>query len=239
MSCLNLTRCFGGNHPDQPATGAGGGGGVAPAPSAPKAGDWIQRTKPYQDLSYEVPTSGAPGNWTECQLDETLPAEDPAATVEEGDERRSLLDRLRLWKLCSREKTPEELEIEMLRKEKKEILKALKNYGINDKRLNLAKIKNLRANIEQVLEQELKKLPEPVEMQDMKSSGSKAIAIPTLETNVDEVLPPLKEASVDYPLTQPDPSPQTVGDGRREMVPKGERFMSWKLASPINMPDIE
>lgn len=105
--------------------------------------------------------------------------------------------------------------------------------------MNLAKIKNLRANIEQVLEQELKKLPEPVEMQDMKSSGSKAIAIPTLETNVDEVLPPLEEASVDYPLTQPDPAPQTVGDGRREMVLKGERSMSWKLASPINMPDIE
>uniref|UniRef100_A0A8D8CQ64 (northern house mosquito) hypothetical protein n=1 Tax=Culex pipiens TaxID=7175 RepID=A0A8D8CQ64_CULPI len=238
MYCLNLTRCFSGNHPDQPATGAGDGG-VAPAPSAPKAGDSIQRSKPYQDLSYEVPTGGAPGNWTECQLDETLPAEEPAATVEEGDEGRSLLDRLRLWKLCSREKTPEELEIEMLRKEKKEILKALKNYGINDKRLNLAKIKNLRANIEQVLEQELKKLPEPVEMQDMKSSDSKAIAIPTLETNVDEVLPPLKEASVDYPLTQPDPAPKMVGDGRREMVPKGERFMSWKLASPINMPDIE
>lgn len=105
--------------------------------------------------------------------------------------------------------------------------------------MNLAKIKNLRANIEQVLEQELKMLPEPVEMQDMKSSGSQAIAIPTLETNVDDVLPPLKEASVDYPLTQPDPAPQTVGDGRREVVPKGERSMSWKLASPINMPDIE
>lgn len=87
MSCLNLTRCFGGNHPDQPATGAGGGG-VAPAPSAPKAGDSIQRSKPYQDLSYEVPTGGAPGNWTECQLDETLPAEEPAATVGEGDEGR-------------------------------------------------------------------------------------------------------------------------------------------------------
>lgn len=39
----------------------------------------------------------------------------------------SLMDRLRLWKLCSREKTPEEIEIEMLRKEKKEILKALKS----------------------------------------------------------------------------------------------------------------
>lgn len=204
MSCLQLSRCFGRKRPSsdqqqQLPTEGYGGGGVTPAPVS---GNSLTRLKPYQDLSYEVPSVGVQGYWApnsgelqECKLGEDAPEKEQKQPEQpaNADRGSSFMDRLR--KLCTREKTPEELEIELLRKEKKEILKALKTYGLDGKRVTLANMKELRAAVEQSLEQERKKSEEPLEMQEIKS-GSTPAPKEMLETNLD---------GVDYPLTQPDP----------------------------------